>query len=114
MSLQREAPDRPRSEASRKSSQRAAATSSQNSGRPTDLQAGSEHVAIVDLGDVRLQRDVEKVHRLGPRPLYEMMIELGHDRLLRVEIERLVARYAALDPAVVEALGGDRFPERGR
>ncbi len=68
---------------------------------------------VIDLGDARLRRDVEKLHRLGPRPLYHLLVELGCERSFRVEIERSVARYARLDPAVVKALGVDRFPGGG-
>jgi hypothetical protein len=68
---------------------------------------------VIDLGDARLRRDVEKLHRLGPRPLYHMLVELGCERLLRVEIERVVSRYAGLDASIVKALGADRFPGGG-
>jgi hypothetical protein len=81
---------------------------SENNPRPDEPQG-----LLVDLSDARLRRDVEKIHRLGPRVAYEMWLELGRDRLLRVEIERLVARYAQLSPDAVRVLGGDRFPERG-
>lgn len=61
-------------------------------------------------GDVRLQHLVTQVHRLGPRVFYELLVELGATRLCRFEIEELVGRYAELDPAVLSALGADRFP----
>jgi hypothetical protein len=70
--------------------------------------------SVIDLSDARLRRDVEKLHRLGPRPLYHMLVELGCERSLRSVIEDSVARYAALDPVVVKALGADRFPGGGR
>jgi hypothetical protein len=69
--------------------------------------------ALVDLGDERLRRDVEHLHRLGPRVLLEFLLELGRERLLRVDVEERVGRYAALDPGAVEALGADQFPPRG-
>jgi hypothetical protein len=62
-----------------------------------------------DLADFRLQRAVAKLHRLGPRPLYELLVELGAQRLIRSEIEALVYKYAAIDPAVLRAAGGDRL-----
>ena len=76
-----------------------------SSDRPNnDLLPANVQEQPVDLADVRLRRDVEKVHRLGPRPIYEMLLELSPDRLLRVGIESLVARYTALDAAAVKAL----------
>ena len=62
------------------------------------------------LADLRFRRAVERLHRLGPRALYELLIELAASRLIRTEIERQVERYAALDQAVLHATGGDRFP----
>jgi hypothetical protein len=62
------------------------------------------------LADLRFRRAVEQLHRLGPRPLHEMLVELGTSRLIRTEIERQVERYAALDPHILCQLGGDRFP----
>jgi hypothetical protein len=60
----------------------------------------------VDFSDVRLRRDVELLHKLGPRVLYEMLLEVSEDRSLRTYIEELVGKYAAIDPAVLDAIGG--------
>jgi len=68
--------------------------------------------AAIDLRDARFRRDVERLHLLGPRSIYELLAELGAARLLRTEIEALVARYVALDPAAVPAVGGKRMPPR--
>jgi len=59
---------------------------------------------VIDLGDARLRHDVERLHRLGPRAVYELLAEIGRERLLRVDIERRVARYARLDPASLAAI----------
>ena len=61
---------------------------------------------VIDFSDARLRRDVKLVHKLGPRALYEMLLEVSEDRSLRTYIEELVARYAAIDPAVLDAIGG--------
>jgi hypothetical protein len=53
-------------------------------------------------------RDVERLHRLGPRVLYEFLAELADRRLLRTEVEQLARRYARLDPALLAALGIER------
>ena len=65
-----------------------------------------------DSRDERLYRDVEKLHQLGPRPLFEFLNDLGRNLLIRVQIERRVARYARLDPATVRLLRGDKFHGR--
>jgi len=65
---------------------------------------------LVDLDDIRLQRAVARLHKLGPRPLFEMLIELGARHLLRTEIEAAVNRYVALDPELLFAIDADTLP----
>ena len=61
--------------------------------------------------DARFRRLVERVHDLGPRPTTELLKELiGTDDGLRADALFLLERYAALDPEIVRALGGDTFP----
>lgn len=56
--------------------------------------------------DLRFQRAAAHLHRLGPRPVLEALIEVanGHD------LYRVLANFARLDPDIVSALGGDRMP----
>ena len=59
---------------------------------------------------LRRQRHAEKVHRLGARVLFEFVDELAHHHPdIAVDITKRLARYAALDPVMVEVTGGDRF-----
>jgi hypothetical protein len=48
-----------------------------------------------------------RIHDLGPRPLAELIYEIlsGADPLSRIE------RYAALDPAIVAAVGASDLPK---
>jgi hypothetical protein len=62
----------------------------------------------VDLRDERLYRNVVRLHVLGPRAIYELLAELGAKRLLRTEIEALVAHYVARGPELVQAVGADQ------
>ena len=55
---------------------------------------------------LRRQRAAEHLHRLGPRPVLEALIEVGVGR----DIDDVLARFGKLDGAVVRALGADRFP----
>jgi hypothetical protein len=64
---------------------------------------------VIDLGDVRFARRVQRLHALGPRPLFEMLCELGARRLLRQPIEELVDKYSGNDPEMLAATGGDRL-----
>jgi hypothetical protein len=67
-------------------------------------------IAAGVLADLQLRRNVERLYRLGPRLVLELLAELGAEYLIRAEIETKVARYAALDPTALALAGGDRFP----
>jgi hypothetical protein len=66
--------------------------------------------APADLRELRFRRDVERLHRLGPRAVYELLTELGARQLLRSEIEALVGRYSRVDPVALRLAAGDRMP----
>jgi hypothetical protein len=65
---------------------------------------------IVDFRDEMFRRDLVRLHRLGPRAYYAMLIELAAQRLIRTEIEAIVRRYSHIDPARLAAAGGDKWP----
>ena len=58
-----------------------------------------------------LQQLTNCLHDLGPRPVLEILYEICVARDIPIAdlLERL-GRYPRLDPSVVKALGGDRFP----
>ena len=58
----------------------------------------------------RHERMVERVHSLGPRPLAELLAEIAAVTGQHVRVVDLVEEYAALDPAVLRAVGADHFP----
>ena len=68
---------------------------------------------VIDLAEERFRRDVERLHELGPRAVLELLVELGQERLLRIEIEHKVRRYAEIDPAALSVTGADRIPHDG-
>lgn len=62
--------------------------------------------------DVRFRRLIERFHALGPRPLAELLAELGAERLLPHVLEQRLAEYVdRLAPEMLRALGADRLPE---
>ncbi len=63
------------------------------------------------IADLRRQRHVQKLHRLGPRAIDALLIEIGAERSITTLIERKIERYAALDITALELAGGDRFPD---
>ena len=67
---------------------------------------------IVDniVADLAFQRDIERLHRLGPRPQYELLREIERRYGCARFIRERVKRYAELDPEIVADLGGDVFP----
>ncbi len=60
--------------------------------------------------DLAFQRDVERLHQLGPRPQCELLREIGNRYGCAAFIEERLKVYAELDPEIVAALGGDVFP----
>ena len=60
--------------------------------------------------DLRRQRHVERLHRLGPRVLDELLQEIGAERSCMTSIEMKLERYAKLDRGVIAAGGSNRLP----
>jgi hypothetical protein len=61
------------------------------------------------LARLRQQRHVERVCRF-PRLIAELLEEIGRHHGIDADIERRLAKYAALDPEILAAVGADRFP----
>ena len=59
--------------------------------------------------DLHFRRNVEKLHRLGPRVLHEYLVEVGA-QLIRTFLEDRIVDYADLDKRTLAELGGDKFP----
>jgi len=54
---------------------------------------------------------IVRVHRLGPRLVVELLKEFVRHRLIDEDhLDARLSAYAALDPAVLAAAGGDRLP----
>ena len=62
------------------------------------------------LRDRRRGRHIERVHRLGPRVTAELLDEIARHHGIGDDIDRRLARYARLDPAILAGIAGDRFP----
>ena len=56
--------------------------------------------------DLRFHRLTERLHRLGPRPVGELLLEVAAGRDLLEALEE----YVALDPAAVARLGARDWP----
>ena len=64
------------------------------------------------LAGPRFERQTERLCRLGPRVLAEMLGEVGAATGQSSFIADRVAAFADLDPEIVRAVGGDKFPPR--
>ncbi len=62
------------------------------------------------LAGPHFERQVEHLHRLGPRAVAELLIEIAHCTGQSGVIADRLQAYARLDPAVLRAVGGDKFP----
>jgi hypothetical protein len=58
---------------------------------------------------LRRQRQVEHICRTA-RLVFELLNELDRYHGLGDDLDRRLARYAAIDHEILRALGGDRFP----
>ena len=67
-------------------------------------------IAAGIVADLAFQRDIERLHRLGPRPQYELLREIEQRFGCGDFIRSRVKRFAELDPGIVADLGGDVFP----
>jgi len=60
---------------------------------------------------LRRQRHALLLHRLGERVVFEFLDELArHHPEIADDIDRRLAWYAAIDPGMLRAVGGDRMP----
>jgi hypothetical protein len=66
----------------------------------------------IELDCNRLRYLAGKIHRLGPRPLYELFRELASGS----DFQCVLERYAGLQPLAefISHLGGDRLPPPAR
>jgi hypothetical protein len=73
---------------------------------------GIEDAQRQALAEIRLQRDLVRLYGLGPRVVYEFIVEIARDQgILTEDIEERVAAYIArLTPQMLAATGGDRMP----
>jgi hypothetical protein len=78
-------------------------------GHTTDCNAARGR--IQDLrGSLRFRHLTQHLHGLGVRPTGEFLAQLGRAHSLEREIVSMLEEYAALDPALVERLGGRDWP----
>jgi hypothetical protein len=59
--------------------------------------------------NLRRQRQIEHICRT-PRLVAELLAEIGRHHGIADDIAARIAAYAAIDPDVLAAVGGDRFP----
>lgn len=76
---------------------------------PTREESVRRMAAAID-SDLRFQRDIERLYKLGPRALGELLVEIGEQRLCRTYIEKRVRSYGGISPEYLNAVGGDAFP----
>ena len=60
--------------------------------------------------DLKLRRDVERLHGLSARVTLELLREIGATRQIQTYIEQRTAAFANLDPDDLAVTGGDQFP----
>ena len=66
---------------------------------------------IAHMDRLRLERSARHIHRLGPRAVAEVLVELA-GRTDAATVLAVVRSYEPLSLAMLAAAGGDRFPPR--
>lgn len=66
----------------------------------------SAQVRTTALASLRRHRQFEHVHRLGPRAIEELAIEVANGE----DLDRALSAYDRLTTEMLKATGGDRFP----
>ncbi len=67
-------------------------------------------MSVAARSDSRFKRDIERLYKLGPRALGELLAEIGEQRLCRTYLELRIRRYAEIDPKHLAALDAEHFP----
>lgn len=64
--------------------------------------------------DLGLQREAERLHERGPRPIGELLAEIYSmlDADQAAHLRERIQRYNSIPTATYRALGGDRHPRR--
>lgn len=85
-------------------------------GSAADIEAGLEQPVLTisaaksqELRRLRRQHLARQLHRLGSRATFEFLDEIARRYGLADDIDARLARYAGADPAILQALGGDKF-----
>ena len=60
--------------------------------------------------DLKLRRDVERLHSLPARVTFELLSEIGASRQILTLIEERTAAFAAVDSDALVVTGSDQFP----
>ena len=66
-------------------------------------------IAAEVVADFRFRRKVQRIYKLGPRAVGELLAEIGAERSITTIIDQALDRYTELDPAAIESAGGDKF-----
>ncbi len=58
---------------------------------------------------LHFRRQVERLHRLGPRATAELLAEIGAERGIQTVIDQKLDTYIEIEPETLDAAGGDVF-----
>jgi hypothetical protein len=88
------------------------AAASSNTPADTHSAARLQERRGAELRRLRRQRYAKRIWALGERVEFELVEKLiRHFALDEDAVDLILNRFAALDPAILRALGGDRIPE---
>ena len=67
-------------------------------------------LAAETVADLRFQHQINRIYARGPRVVAELLAEIGAERSITTIIETKLDRYAEIDEAALDVIGGREFP----
>ena len=67
-------------------------------------------IAAEIVAGLKFRRQVIRLRRQGDRALCEAFAHLGAKHSIQTSIEQTIEHFIELEPEILEAAGGDRFP----
>ncbi len=66
-------------------------------------------VAADVVADLRFRRQIERLHRLGPRAVGELLAAIAAERSIMTLVDQKLTTYTELDSTALAAAGADKF-----
>src|SRR5690349_3043392 len=77
--------------------------------KPNDLRRSTKCARHSNVPNIRRQHLVTIIHTIGPKVIFELLDETGHDHGINAQITVTLKQYARINSAALRYLGDDTF-----